>query len=157
VFVAPDAVPASVQWTSDLELWPMTQPVPVETLELDTPVQSVMTSYQFGAPYDIELSAGDTVQVVASSPWADIDVLVAQPGHAVTSSLLLSGEDTDWATFLIDSGVGLYGLDVDEAYEAPVDGTYRLVIQNFDAITIATRIEVQSAGSDTDGASGSPS
>lgn len=145
VFVAPDAVPASVQWTSDLELWPLTRDVPVETLELDEPAESVMTSYQFAAPYDIELTEGDTVQVVASSPWADIDVLVAQPGHAITGTLLLSGEDTDWATFLFDSEVGLYGLDVDETYEAPVSGTYRLVIQNFDAVTIATRIEVQSA------------
>lgn len=141
--IAPDAAPATLTWTSDQPMWPLTPPATVERLELDRPVDMVLSSYQFGVVYDLELQEGATVQVVASSPWADVDVAIGAPGVAMTAPRLLSGVETPGLTLLSDSDVGLYGVDVDEPFTAGAAGTYRVVVQNFDSVTAAARVEVR--------------
>jgi hypothetical protein len=141
--VAPDAVPASLTWTSDQPLWALTPPVTIEPLELDEPAELILSSYQLGATFDVELAEGAEVQVVASSPWADIDVVIGAPGVQLSAPLLFSGAEVPGLTLLPDSDVGLYGLDVDEPFTAEAAGTYRVVVQNFDVVTTAARLEVR--------------
>jgi hypothetical protein len=146
IVVAPDAVPATLTWTSDQPLWPLTPAVTIDRLELGRPAEVVLSSYQLGASFDLDLEQGATVQVLASSPWADVDVAIGAPGVALTGPLLLSGAEAPGLTLLSDSDVGLYGLDVDETFTATEAGTYRLVLQNFDAVTAAARLEVRASG-----------
>lgn len=142
--IAPDASPATLTWTSDQPMWPLSPASTVEPLELDQPVDMVLSSYQFGAVYDLELEEGVTVQVVASSPWADVDVAIGAPGVVMTGARLLSGVEAPGLTLLSDSDVGLYGVDVDEPFTASEAGVYRVVVQNFDSVTSAARVEVRS-------------
>jgi hypothetical protein len=144
--VAPDAVPASLSWTSDQPLWQLTPPTTVEPLGLDQPAELILSSYQLGAIFDVELAQGASVQVVASSPWADVDVVIGAPGVQLNAPLLFSGAEVPGLTLLSDSDVGLYGLDVDEPFTAEAAGTYRLVVQNFDGVTSAARLEVRTEG-----------
>lgn len=142
LYVAPDATPAVLQWTSDAELWPLTVPVPVQTLGLDEPLDLVLGMYQFVAGFDVELTQGDEVRMTASSPQGQVDLVVAEPGTTLRSAELNVAEDTPSITFLMASGGGLYGLDVDEVFTAPVTGTYRVLLENLDAFTIAARLEI---------------
>lgn len=141
--IAPDAAPATLTWTSDQPMWPLSPTATVEPLELDRPVDMVLSSYQFSAVFDLELQEGATVQVVASSPWADVDVAIGAPGVEMSGPRLLSGVETPGLTLLSDSDVGLYGVDVDEPFTAGEAGTYRVVVQNFDSVTAAARVEVR--------------
>ncbi len=143
LFVAPDAVPTTLTWTSDLELWPLLLPVPPAALELGEEVETIMSGYQVAASFDIELTEGQQVRLLASSPQGYVDVAVAAPGRTVTSTDLNLAEGGDGLEFFAESGGGLYGYDVDEPYTASATGTYRVILENLDPYTLAARVEVR--------------
>lgn len=146
LFVAPDAAPTSLQWTSDLAMWPLVLAAPPTAIEVGQQVETVMSGYQLTASFDVELTEGQELQLLASSPQGYVDLVVAEPGRTVTSADLNLDEDADGLTFFAESGGGLYDVDVDEPYTAPATGRYRIVLENLAGFTIATRLELREPG-----------
>ena len=143
LFMAPDALPASLQWTSDLQMWPLLLPVPPQPLALGDQIETIFSSYQLTASYEVELAEGQQLRILASSPQGYVDVAVADPGRTVTSADLNLAEDGDGLQFLAESGGGLYDTDVDEPFTATATGTYRVILEHLDGYTTAARLEVR--------------
>jgi hypothetical protein len=144
--IAPDAVPGSVTWTSDLPLWALTEELPVTTLEIGTPAEGIVGGYQMGVPFQVELTAGQEVKLSASSPQGDVALVVAAPGRRIDSFDVNLQLPDDALTFLDDSDEGLYGLDVLETFTADAAGTYQVWMQNYDYVPLAYRVLVSEPG-----------
>jgi S1-C subfamily serine protease len=151
--IAPEALPAELRWTSDLPLWPLAEQVAVGTLTFGEPTDGVLGSFQYGAAYRIELTAGQRVEVSASSPQGDVSVSITPPGHDAAAEAADEDEyDEDYgeegigddgSAWFDDSDEGLYGLDVLEEFTAGAAGTYDIWIENYETSPIAFRLEIR--------------
>jgi hypothetical protein len=94
------------------------------------PVRSVMASALPYDLYDVHLDEGQQVRIHAGAPSGDMWVSVSGPGLDDT-------EDYD------DSRTGLYGVDVDETFTAPAEGTYELQVGSNDQSSVGYRLSLQ--------------
>jgi hypothetical protein len=93
-------------------------------------VESVMAS---ALPYDlyqVHLDKGQQVRIHAGAPAGDMWVSVSGPGLEDT-------KDYD------DSRTGLYGVDVDETFTAPAEGTYQLEVGSNDQTSVGYRLSLE--------------
>ncbi len=152
--IAPDATPGELSWTSSLPLWTLTEELPVTTLELGEPAEGIVGGYQLGVPFEVELEAGQEVELSASSPQGDVALVIAEPGRRIDSFDVNLQLPDDALTFLDDSDEGLYGLDVLEPFTADVAGTYQVWMQNYEYTPLAYRVVVREPGSGDSGRDG---
>lgn len=85
-------------------------------------------------PYDeftMNLSEGQTIDIYAGSPSGDVAVSIIGPNGNADDS-----EDWD------DSGSGLYGVDVEESFTAPVAGVYTIEVSETDGSSTAYYLKV---------------
>jgi hypothetical protein len=82
--------------------------------------------------YDINLAAGQTITITATSPQGDVFFGVVAPGQR-----LVDGAYTD------DSGLGLYGTDARGPYTAPTTGTYEIVVGVNDYVSTGYALAVR--------------
>jgi S1-C subfamily serine protease len=92
-------------------------PDEIKTIKVGDELDGVVTSLVPYDAFDIHLDEGQEVQIYAGSPSGDMGVTIVEPG-----------QDYEDSTDFDDSRAGLYGVDVDETYEAPVTGTYRVEV-----------------------------
>ena len=140
--MGPDAVPADVSWTSNLSLWPLTEEVETQLLELGTPVVGTVSGYRVGIPFQVELKAGQRVKLLAGSPQGDVALAITGPGRNLTSFDLNAEGTDDQVKVFDDSDLGLFGLDVSESFTATDAGLYNLALQNNEMSPVTFRIEV---------------
>jgi S1-C subfamily serine protease len=95
----------------------------VQTISVGDEVDGIVTSFVPFDAFDIQLEKGQEVQIYAGSPSGDMGVTIVEPGQAYEDS-------TDFD----DSRAGLYGVDVDETYTAPVAGTYRIEVATMEEL-----------------------
>ncbi|HJR26164.1 MAG TPA: serine protease [Acidimicrobiales bacterium] len=101
---------------------PVSATLPVAPLVAEGPTKVELGHASDGTvgslvPYDrfeIDLAAGQEIEIAASSPSGDMRVVVRAP----------SGEEDEFD----DSKVGLYGVDVEETYTAEEDGTFTVEV-----------------------------
>jgi S1-C subfamily serine protease len=81
--------------------------------------------------YALDLAAGETVTITASSPQSDALFGVIAPGQLSTDG-----------TFTDDSELGLYGMDAQSTFTAPAAGTYRILVSMNDYVATGYALEV---------------
>ncbi len=142
IAVAGDVTPTSISWSSDQPLWNLVEDAPSTPLQLDQTAEGIIGGYRNGVPFTIDLQAGQTVELSATSPQGDVALAIAKPGTPLSATTLddayaaLYGEGgslgtgDDPVTCFDDSDEGLCGLDVVEEYTAAQSGTYSLWLAN---------------------------
>lgn len=130
VLVTPKEGGLDVPVTSSLPLVASSMSEPA-ALELGKEVEGVMHSLAPNDRYTLHLEAGDEVRVVAGSPSGDVGVYIEGPGD--------EQEDFD------DSRAGLYGVDVDEVYEARATGDYVFEVYENDGSSTGYRLQVSAS------------
>jgi hypothetical protein len=133
--------PLTVAWSSDEELWAESDPVTAEELMVGDVAENVFNAFDTSHSYLVELAAGETVEVSGRSPQGDIDVEVVPPG-LVYDAVAAYDPERAGATYLFDSDVGLYGLDVLESFTATTAGVYRFDVYIANGTTTAYRFSV---------------
>jgi S1-C subfamily serine protease len=118
---------------------PVSSTIPFASLEIGTPtdlqvdgdaVRAVAASALPFDLYRVHLAKDQQVRIHAGSPAGDMWVSVTGPG-------LDEAKDYD------DSRTGLYGVDVDETFTAPADGTYELQVGSNDMSSIGYQLSLK--------------
>ncbi len=136
------AAPVDVSWTSDLELWPRSRPVVLHELGLGETVDEVLSAFDTSVDFVVELEADEDVEIWARSPHGDVFVEVLPPG-VVLDALAAHDPTVVGIEEFDDSGEGLYGLDVHEAFTPETSGSYRFRVSAYDQIATAFRFSVE--------------
>ena len=84
-----------------------------------------------GDTYLMDLHEGESVEIFAGSATGDVGYSVREPGQ--------TGED---ATYVDDSGLGLFGADAREIYEAKTSGVHRITVYSADGSGTGYVLEV---------------
>lgn len=116
--------------TTSIPVAPMQTGEPV-AFELGQEVKSTVDTLVPWDEYRLHLEAGQKVRVEVSSPSGDMQVVITAP----------DGSDKDFD----DSRKGLYGLDVDEVYTAPVAGEYRFEVGQTSEMGTGYRLAISAA------------
>lgn len=87
-----------------------------------------------GDSFLLELEEGEAVEIFAGSPTGDVGYEVTGPGQ--------KGKD---ATYVDDSGQGLFGLDARDVYRAETSGTHRITVYSADGTATGYVFEVTPA------------
>ncbi|MGI8685785.1 MAG: S1C family serine protease [Acidimicrobiales bacterium] len=87
-----------------------------------------------GDTYLIDLEEGEQIEIFAGSATGDVGYEMREPGQ--------TGED---ATYVDDSGIGLFGVDARDLYTAETSGTHRLTVYSADGTGTGYVLEVQLA------------
>ena len=87
-----------------------------------------------GDSFLLELQAGEAVEIFAGSPTGDVGFEVVGPGQ--------DGRD---ATYVDDSGLGLFGVDARDVYRAETAGTHRITVYSADGTATGYVFEVAPA------------
>lgn len=84
-----------------------------------------------GDSFLIELTEGQTIEVHASSAVGDLGFIIQGPGQPAAE-----------ATFVDDSGIGLFDADAEDTYTAKVAGTHRIIVVSSDGLATGYRLSV---------------
>ena len=84
-----------------------------------------------GDTYLIDLAEGEAIEIFAGSATGDVGYAVREPGQ--------TGED---ATYVDDSGEGLFGTDARDVYEAETSGVHRITVYSADGSGTGYVLEV---------------
>ncbi|MDQ2648579.1 MAG: S1C family serine protease [Actinomycetota bacterium] len=109
-------------------------PDAVQTVNVGDEIDGTVTSLMPYDAFEMHLDEGQSVQIYAGSPSGDMAVMITEPG-----------QDPEDATEFDDSRAGLYGVDVDETYEAPATGTYRIEVGTMEDIGTGYRFSITAA------------
>lgn len=84
-----------------------------------------------GDTYLVELEEGEAIDIFAGSATGDVGYEVREPGQ--------TGKD---ATYVDDSGLGLFGADARDVYEAKTSGVHRITVYSADGSGTGYVLEV---------------
>lgn len=87
-----------------------------------------------GDSYVVQLDAGEEIDIFAGSPTGDVGYEVRAPGQSTSD-----------ATYVDDSGLGLFGADARDTYKAEAAGLYRITVNSADGTGMGYVLEVQPA------------
>lgn len=85
-----------------------------------------------GDTYLVNLDAGETVEIFAGSATGDVGYSVREPGQKVAD-----------ATYVDDSGLGLFGADASDTFRAETAGMHRLTVYSADGTATGYVLEIQ--------------
>jgi len=120
---------------------PFTSTIPLRTyvddddghpVKVGDRVVGSIDSLEHGDIYRIDLAAGQTITVTATSPQGDVLFGVVAPGQRLVDG-----------TFTDDSGLGLYGTDARSTYTAATTGTYQIVVGVNDYVATGYALEIK--------------
>lgn len=97
-------------------------------------VRGVLDGFTFDATYDLELEAGDEIEISMHAGTSDAYFALLAPGEELDPMAEPSGDD---------GGGGLYDLDPREIVEIDESGTWRLVVGTYDGVVTGYELSVQ--------------
>lgn len=126
---------AHVTYTSNVALGRYDDVDDNQPLEAGDRVTGVIDPLEtHGDTYLIDLAEGDRIEIFAGSATGDVGYEVREPG-----------QDRNDATYVDDSGLGLFGVDARDIYTAGTSGTHRLTVYSADGTGTGYVLEVQFA------------
>ncbi|MGQ0431476.1 MAG: S1C family serine protease [Microthrixaceae bacterium] len=133
--------PVDVAWTSDLPLFPASQPVREVSMEVGGKTDHILWALDTAVDVLIDLESGQEVELYARSPQGDVGFTVFGPSLSL-DHLTSADPEGAGALYVDDTDDGLFGVDARELYVAEATGTHRIRLFINDDVGVFLRFSV---------------